>query len=221
MLEIMRSHKFFSVFLLTAITVMIIITFVFWGIGPNTTPSAGFVAQVEDEKITLDEYWRAYDNEYRRLRDTYSEEEIKKLDIKNRVLEALIDRKVLIIAARKAGMVVTKEELREVIASNPYFQRDGVFDPNVYTKALKLNRMTPKTFEEGLKEDILFQRMSRLIGETAELTPGERKILESIKGDSDQLTQLFLATKADLTIKAYVEGLKQTMRIRINENIIS
>ncbi|NOZ68337.1 MAG: hypothetical protein GXP46_03640 [Deferribacteres bacterium] len=52
MLKIMRSHKFFTVFLLSAITIMISIAFIFWGIGPKDNPSVTFVAQINGERIT-------------------------------------------------------------------------------------------------------------------------------------------------------------------------
>jgi len=221
MLKIMRTHKFFTLFLLSAVTIMIIITFIFWGIGPKTNPSAGIVAQVEDERITLNEYWRAYDDEYKRLRDIYPDEkEIKKLNLKERVLDSLIDRKVLLIAARRAGITVTEEELQEVIMNMPYFQRDGVFDRNIYLKALRLNRMSPQIFEERLRNDLTISKMTRLISETTELTPEEQKILNAIKGNKNQLMGIFFSTKSNQAIKAYVEGLKRHMKIKINWDLI-
>jgi len=68
MLKIMQSHKFFTVFVLSAITIMISVAFIFWGIGPKDSAQVTYVASVENEKIPLDEYWRAYDNEVKRLK---------------------------------------------------------------------------------------------------------------------------------------------------------
>jgi hypothetical protein len=90
MLKIMRSNKFFSVFLLTAITIMLTVAFIFWGIGPKDNPQAQFVAEINGDRIMLDEYYRAYDNEYRRLKDQYSDEEIEKMNIPDRVINSLI-----------------------------------------------------------------------------------------------------------------------------------
>ncbi len=222
MLELMRSHKFFSVFLLSAITFMIIITFVFWGIGPQDNSTTAIIVQVEDEVITIDEYWRAYDSEYKRLRGIYpNEEEIKKLNIGERVLDNLIDRMVLIVAAEKAGIRVTEDELQEEIMNIPYFQKDGIFVPDIYKRALKLNRLTPQVFEEQLRNDMVFTKMSRLIRETVELTVDEKEMVEALKEQNPQIAEAILASKGNQALKAHIEALKRRMKIRVNRELIT
>lgn len=223
MLKIMGSHKFFTVFVLSAITIMISVAFIFWGIGPKDNPQIAYVAQIEDHRITLDEYWRVYDNEYRKLGEQYSDpEEIKQLNLEDRVLHSLVDRAVLLIAAEKAGITVTEKELQETIMNTEYFQRNGVFDPNVYKRALKLSRLTPRAYESGLRKDMIIAKMSNLIGETAELTSEELKILDSVKDDNkDQLDRILRSSKSNQTIQAYIESMKRQLDIRINRDLIS
>jgi peptidyl-prolyl cis-trans isomerase D len=222
MLELMRSHKFFSVFLLSAITFMIIITFVFWGIGPKDNPTTSIVVEVEDERLTINEYWRAYDNEYKRLREIYqNEEEIKKLNVGERVLDSLIDRMVLTVAAKRAGIRVSEDEIQREIMNMPFFQRDGVFDPHVYKRALKLNRLTPQIFEEQLRNDLIFTKMSRLIRETADFTAEEKEMVESLKENNPQLAEAILSSKGNQALKAYIEAMKERMKIKINRDLIS
>jgi peptidyl-prolyl cis-trans isomerase D len=221
MLQIMRSHKFFTVFLLGGITIIIIIVFIFWGIGPQQNPSTAIVAKVGNERITLAEYERAYANAYRRAWETYKDEEqIEKLNLKQRVIEELIDNLVLMLVAERAGIRVTKEELREVILNEPAFQINGIFSKEVYERRLKLNRMTPAMFENSIKNELLLNKIRRLISETTELSPEEKNMLESIKGDKGQLADIFLFSKRELAIKAYIEALKRQMDITINRDII-
>ncbi len=223
MLRVMRSHKFFTVFILSAITIMIIIVFVFWGIGPQTTRSQSIVAQVNNEAITPDEYERAYANAYRRAWDRYqNEEEIKKLNLKMRVLDELIDNIVLMSAAKKAGITVTEKELQEVIMNEPAFQAEGVFNKGVYERRLKLNRMSPAMYENAIREELLFNKMRSLIAETADLSAEELSILNTFKGkDQSQLSGFFIYAKKEMAIKAYVESLKRQMKITINKEFIS
>jgi len=219
MLEIMRSHKFFSVFLLSAITVMIIITFVFWGVGPRENPSDMVIARIEGEKITQQEYWRAYDNIQQYYRKIYGEEELEKLNLKEKVLNNLIENRVLIIAARTNGVKVTEGELQEAIIANPIFHRNGVFDSGVYMRVLKLNRMTPEMYESATMNELILNKMQRLIGEMAELTVDEKKILDSVKEGKKQLAETLLLSKKELAVKAYIEGLKRQMKIKISRGI--
>ncbi|HBH61295.1 MAG TPA: hypothetical protein DDX85_06050 [Nitrospiraceae bacterium] len=223
MLKIMQSHKFFTVFVLSAITIMISVAFIFWGIGPKDSAQVTYVASVENEKIPLDEYWRAYDNEVKRLKDeNKSPEEIEKLHLKDRVLATLVNRIVLVSAASKAGITVTEEELQEAIIHTPYFQRNGVFDPEVYKRALRLNRLNPQSFENTMRNDLIISKMSNLIGETAELSSEELQILESMNVENkDQLRSFFRSSKSSQSIQAYIESVKRHMDIKINKDLIS
>ena len=217
----MRGNKFFSVFLLSAITIMISVAFIFWGIGPQDNAAVQFVAQIEDDNILLEEYYRAYDSEYNRLRDQYTDDEIEKMNIPDRVINALIDRRVILIAAENAGITVTEKELQDAIMRAPYFQRDGVFDVNVYERSLKINRISPTNFENSMRSDLISAKMTALIGETVELSSEETKILDSIQGDNkDQLTQIFLSSKSQQTVNAYIESLKRQLDIVLNRDLI-
>ncbi len=223
MLKIMQGNKFFTVFLLSAITIMITIAFVFWGIGPKDNPSVAIVAQIEDEKITIEDFWRAYDNEYKRLKEQYPDpKDIEKLNLEDRVLLSLIDRSVLQIAAEQAGMNVSEKEIQNSIINTPYFQRNGVFDQSVYRRALKLNRLTPQVYENSIRNDMLITKISRLIGETTELSKDELKIIDSMKGgNSEQLNEIFRSSKNRQNIAAYIESFKQRLDITINRDLIS
>jgi len=222
MLEIMHSNKFFSVFVLGAVTFMIIISFVFWGIGPKDNPSLSYVAHIEDEKISVEEYWRTYDNEYKKAREQYTDEkEIEALNLPDKVINALVDRTVLLIAAERAEIVASDRELQNVIVNAPYFQRDGVFNPQVYKRALRLNRTNPQAYEAGLRQDLIVAKISNLIGETTELSPEENKMLESIEGgNKSQLKQIFLRSKSSQTLQAYIEGIKRQLKITINRDLV-
>jgi peptidyl-prolyl cis-trans isomerase D len=224
MLKTMRHSKFFTVFLLSAITIMISVAFIFWGIGPKDNPTVQYVAEIDDEKITLEQFWQAYDIEYKKLKEQYpNPEDMEKLNLEERVLGSLVDRTVLLIAARQAGIQVTENELQEAIMSAPVFQSNGVFDENIYQRYLqRLKRQSPQSFEYELRNDMMRNKMGRLIGEAAELTSEELKIIDSIKGGNrDQLTDIFLQTKSNQTIKAYIEGIKKQLDITVNRELIS
>jgi peptidyl-prolyl cis-trans isomerase D len=222
MLKVMRSNKFFTVFLLGGVSIMITIVFIFWGIGPQQNPSEAIVAEVEKSKITFSEYDRAYQIAYRRARDTYEDEkQIENLNLRVAVLDELIDGRVLAFTADKSGVKVTEDEIRKAVMSEPAFQKDGLFNKEIYERRLKLNRMTPSVFESQLRNDLLLNKMRRLFGETAELGAEELSILESVKDNQGQFRNAFLTAKRNLAVKAYVEGLKRRLEITVNDGYIS
>ena len=224
MLKTMRHSKFFTVFLLSAITLMISVAFIFWGIGPKDGPTVSLLAEIEDEKITIDQFWQAHDIEYKKLREQYpNPEDIEKLNLEDRVLGSLVDKAVLLIAARKAGLKVTENELQDAIKNIPAFQREGVFDEIIYRRYLdRIRRQSPQSFEDEIRQDMMRAKMGRLISETAELTAEELKIIDSIKGgNKNQLTEIFRSTKSNQSIKAYIEGIKKQLDITINKDLIS
>lgn len=223
MLKTMSTNKIFTLVILSAVTVMIIITFVFWGIGPKDNQTVEVVANIDSEKIPLDEFWRTYDSEFKRMRDAgTSPEDIEKQNVKEKVLNTLVDRAVLLVAARNAGITVTERELQDAIMKTEFFQRNGAFDRDVYTRALRLNRMTPQVYEAVLKKDMIINKMVRLIGETTDLSPDEMRIIDSISGgNKGQLLEVFRASKSNMSVKAYVDGYKRQLKIEIRKELIS
>lgn len=208
--------------MLSVITIMITVAFIFWGIGPNSKQPVEFVAEIEGNAITLEQYWRAYDSEYNRLKDQGTKpEDIEKINLKDRILSRIVNRRVLLFAADQAGISITENELQAEIINSPYFQKDGVFNRDVYERRLRINRITPSKYETSLRDDMVIAKMSRIISEAAELSAEELKIIESIQGgNKEQLSEIFRSSKSNQIITAYIESIKKEMNIKINKDLI-
>lgn len=214
MLKSMRKHaKYFYV-----LFVLVILSFIFWGVGGIDQPSTVPVAVIGEETITVDEYWRAYQSTIDLYRDIYKEEfDEEKLGLKQNVLNSLVAERVLFVAAEQAGLAVSDSELQEAIINEPAFMRDGRFNRQVYLRALELNRITPGAYEESKRRDLMGEKMKRLIEESVDLTPSE---LDKVKGD-DTLRQILLESKRQAALESFIEGLKRQMRITVNEQLVS
>lgn len=221
MLYFMRKHaKFFYVFFF-----LIIISFIFFYVGPIDKSTTVPVAEIGKEKITLEEYWRTYERARDFYRDLYKEkfdEELeKKLKLREKVLDSLIEEKVLLLAAKDLGIKVKDEELEEAITHEQAFTRNGVFDREIYLRTLQLNRITPELFENAKRQELTLIKMKRLIGESVDLTDSE---IKQVTGDEQTIMafrQAVLLDKREKAIKSYVEGLKKQMKIKINAQLIS
>jgi len=112
---------------------IVILSFIFWGVGRvGDSGKGGVVAEVGQYKITAEDYWRTYDRTFKFYRDLYKEkfdEDMQnKLNLKEAVLNSLIDSRVMLIAAKQNGITVSDEELNDAIRNEPAFMQNGAFD---------------------------------------------------------------------------------------------
>lgn len=214
MLKAMRKHaKFFYVLFF-----IIILSFIFWGVGTVDKSTAVPIAEVGNSKITLEEYWSAYDRArefYRNVsKGTFTEEMEKQLNLKQRVLDALIEDATLLAAARKMGIQVSDAELEEAITNDPPFMRDGKFNKEVYLRSLQLNRLTPEYYEAMKRQELILTKVRRLIGESVDLPD------EANAPSDPQMKSALLAQMRDSAVKSYVEGLKKQMKVKVNRQLL-
>lgn len=214
MLKAMRKHaKFFYVFFF-----IIILSFIFWGVGTVDKSTAVPIAEVGKSKITLEEYWSAYDRArdfYRNVtKGTFTEEMEKQLNLKQRVLDSLIEDAALLAAARKMGIQVSDAELEETITNDPPFMRDGKFNKEVYLRSLQLNRLTPEYYEALKRKELILTKVRRLIGESVDLTD------EATTTSDPQMRSALLAQMRGNAVKSYVEGLKKQMKVKVNQQLL-
>jgi peptidyl-prolyl cis-trans isomerase D len=217
----MRKHARFFYFLFF----IVIITFIFWGVGGLDQPTSVSVAQIGEEKITVEEYWRAYENVRNAYRDLYQgkldEEAEKKLQLKESVLNNLIEQRVLLLAAKSLGITVTDKELQSVIMRDPRFMRDGVFRKDIYFRTLELNRRTPEQYEQFMRRELVLQKMRRMIDSAVDMTPVETAQLPADEALAAQLKQALLSQKRSVALKSFVESMKEKMEVKINKDAIS
>jgi peptidyl-prolyl cis-trans isomerase D len=217
----MRKHAKFFYFLFF----IVILSFIFWGVGTLDKPTAVSVAEIGKERVTVEEYWRAYENVRQQFRDIYKEkfdaEMEKSLKLKETVLNSLIEERVLLISAAELGIKVTDKELQDAIVNDPRFMRDGIFRKDVYFRTLDLNRLTPEMFENSMRQQLTLLKMRRLIASAVDVNPLD---LRGVSGDEKKINeakQAILADKGNAAIKSYVDGVKQRMKFKVNMDLIS
>ena len=224
MLRAMRKHaKYFYVLFF-----IVILSFVFWGVGTvDKTGGVEVVAEVGKYKITGDEYWKTYDRIYRFYREIYKdkfdEETEKKMNLKENVLDSMIDERVLLTAAKEAGVVVSDEELQDSVAHDPAFMKDGAFNKEMYLNRLRLSRMTPETFESMKRHELTLTKMKQLIEVSVDATTIDAQ-LPQIPGNEQaekMIRQTMLADKQKRALKSYIDGLKKGMNIKVNKQLIA
>ncbi|MCB2183509.1 MAG: SurA N-terminal domain-containing protein [Desulfobulbaceae bacterium] len=162
---------------LQATVLIIIIVFVFWGVGANQSGVRNAVATVNGEPITLGEY----DQAYKRTIDQYSSQFggslpkgfLEALDVKHQVLNQLIQRSLLLQGGAEMGLYVSNQEIQNAIKEMTVFQNNGVFDVSRYKEVLKGSRLTPTKFENGLRTDLLATKVASAVSGFGRVVPFE------------------------------------------------
>ena len=221
MLKTMRKHaRFFYV-----LFIIVILSFIFWGVGTVDKSGAPSVAEIGKEKITAEEFWRAYDQMRTTLRETYkdqfNEEMEKKLNLKEAVLSNLIAERILAVTADSIGVTVTDQELQDVITHEPAFMRDGVFNRDIYFRVLQLQRQTPEMFESSLRQQLIAARMRQLIWSSVEVNPLDLKNISGDDKDVNEKIKAIVTSNRNAAFASYVYGVRQHMNVKINTDLIS
>jgi peptidyl-prolyl cis-trans isomerase D len=180
MLSTIREHA--DSWMIKAILWLIIFAFVgtifySWGMGGASGSGGGAIAVVEGEKIYQQEYDQTFNNLvdfYRQqFRNQFSEDMIKKLDLKTQALEALIQKKLLLMAAEKQNLRVSDTELISHIKELPVFQSDNKFSDKTYHNYLKFQRITPGEFEDNQRQALILDKLEKLFQTSSKVSQSE------------------------------------------------
>ena len=190
----MRKHA--GSWMIKIILFVIVIVFIFWGVGSVKSRRANRVAEVNGEVITVSEYKDVYENlknQYRRVYGSnLTEELLRMLNLRQQALWRLIDRKLMLQQARKMGLQVTDAELAASIQSIKAFQTNGVFDSNRYQRLLARARMTPEAFEIDQRQSLILSRLQNILLAGVTVSDGElRSYYDWLKAEVDIQYVLF------------------------------
>jgi len=83
------------------------------------------------------------------------------------VLESIVRQRLLINQAARGGLLVSDQQLQQLISEQPAFQEDGRFSHARYEELLRRQNMTPIGFENGLRRDLMMERVSNAYRATA------------------------------------------------------
>ena len=162
---------------LQATVIVIILVFVFWGVGTNQGPGRNGIATVNGETITFQEYDKAYE----RTMDQYQAQFggnlpadfAKTIGLKRQVLDQLIQTALIRQGGREMGIYASDEEIQDAIRNMPVFLNNGEFDVERYNTVLRCSRLTPKKFETGMRADMLSGTTARQVAAFAHALDSE------------------------------------------------
>ena len=171
MLQTIRE-RFTGVFAVTVFG-MIVVSFIFWGIGNFTFLSGSSAATVDGVEISTAQLEGAYQNQLLQYSDYGNLPAETRQAIKSSTLERMIRETVVDLYVGEEGYRIGDEQIAEIIQSAPEFQEDGVFKKELYYNWLDQTVQSARAFEAQQRQALRLGQLQRGIGATAFVTPTE------------------------------------------------
>lgn len=171
------------------ILMLIFIPFALFGIDSylNQAGNNQTIAKVNGYKITLPEYNRAIENVRNRIISEGKKVDpimFDSFDFKESVIDSLITKQLLNDDIKKSKFKITDQQLSQYIIGMPEFLKDGKFSQEIYDKVLQNNQLTPKKFEQSIRNDLLIQQVRDGLQKLKFIPPNN--LAETLKATSQQ-----------------------------------
>lgn len=158
---------------------IIVVVFVFLGVGSFGSKRNDSIATINDEPITIKEFQQEYklivDQMRSRFGKNLNDDILKALNVKQQALDSLIERKLILAQADKLEIIVSKKELQENLFSIKAFRKDGIFNLDQYKKVLSLNSLNPEIFEYNQLNSMRQQKVKDLVLSTVNVSDLEAR----------------------------------------------
>ncbi|HYQ97788.1 MAG TPA: SurA N-terminal domain-containing protein, partial [Candidatus Nitrosocosmicus sp.] len=166
----------------------------FYGGSQQPTGVTSHVAEVNGESISQREFIVHYQRAVERYREMFkgslTPELLKNLNIKQSLLEEMIEARLVLQEARRLGLSATDEELMNAIAQVPEFHVNGRFNKERYIQLLRANRLTPAQFEEDQRKQLTIQRLLGVLADAAHVT--EAEVRERYRFEQEKINLQFV-----------------------------
>ncbi len=158
---------------------IIILVFIFWGVGSMTGGTAHTVATVNDQAISAQEYSQELQRQFATFRQQMPElagNPIMAEGLKNEVLQLMITSAIKQQEAKRLGIIVAPHELLAMIGKIGLFQDSaGKFDKTKYAEQLAARKIVPGDFEESYKKQIAEEKLQAYIALTVDVPEAEAR----------------------------------------------
>ncbi len=175
MLNIMRKNA--SSWLIKVVFSIIVIVFVFWGVGSFRERQAQRVAMVNGEAISVEAYGMAYkaamDNLQKRYGNRLTKEVVDMLQVPQQVINDLVTRELMLQAADDMALRVTNDEVVNAIQRMEAFKEAGIFSNRRYSLLLSREKLSPEQFEASMRDDLTIQKLRAVLSSGLKVTDAE------------------------------------------------
>ena len=216
MLQLIRDRA--TGWIAWVIIVLICIPFALFGINQYFEADQGLVvASVDDSEISYSQYRSAVQQQreqlQRMLGGNVGQELLDSPQMREQVLQSLIDDEAMLQGAVKTGLRVGDVQVARAIRVMPVFQDAGQFSVERYNAVLRAQGMTSEGFELNLRRSLLTEQVRAAVRRTAIVTSAEvdqalsfsneRRVIKLL---NIELAALQIAAADEASIKSWYEA---------------
>lgn len=175
---------------------VLIIPFALWGINEyfgNSGPLT--VATVNGTEISKREFQQVFYEQRARMQQMLGEQYDSRIfdsQIKQRVINELVERELLLQYANEHGYRVPEQIIAETIRSIDAFREDGVFSNELYNQNLQAQGQSPGSFEQRVYRVLLSGQLPDGITSTVLVTDVELEAVVRLEEQKRDLRYLLL-----------------------------
>jgi peptidyl-prolyl cis-trans isomerase D len=177
---------------------IIVLVFVFWGVGSSYRGTLNSVATVNKEPITYEDFQKTYERvveQYRtQLGGNLPKGLIESLGLDKQVLDQLIQRELLRQGAQKMGILVSDLEVKQAVEKMEAFRTNDIFNVEQYKSILTSSGMTPTSFEGSMRADLVTTKVVDQLMRFAKVTPME--INENFNYENEEIKLEYVVFKS-------------------------
>ncbi len=217
MISWMQKHNKYLVWTIWVATIAFIgAGFVGWG-SYSFGSKAGNVAKVGEVEIKQAKLNMAYSSLYNQynqaMQGTLDDKKAKEMGLIQQAFARLATQAKILNFAIDTGIVVSDAEVANRLENIPSFQKEGVFNREIYDGYLRSQRLKAKAFEETLREELIIEKTIALLN--VEGLALEEEAISAAMNVSDKLAYKVLTnsdvdfTLDEVKVKAFWELQKE------------
>ena len=182
---------------------LVILTFAVAGLGSYTNSTDTSVATVNGEKISQQDFNKAYQAQRNRMAqqfgdmfDTLSNDSNYMTNFRQGVLDNLINERLIDQSAESLAIRISDERLKKTIREMPEFQVDGVFDNNRYLAIINQSGFFQSSnFRDYLRVEMTRRQLSQALVSTEFNLPYQEKLQQALQNQTRDIRFATISAK--------------------------
>jgi peptidyl-prolyl cis-trans isomerase D len=218
----------------------VLVTFVggvfvfFMGVGGGFqpgTPTGNAVVELGDTRMAVVDFQRVRAQQEASYREQLGDQFDARAAapfLDSQALRTLVESAILVDSARGLGLLVSREEIQELVRQSPAFRNEsGQFDRDAFVSYAEYEFGSQRLFLDVVRQDLLRQKMIGLLYGMASVSESEARsaalyALEEVRIgyvsiEAERLPEA--EALDDATIAAYLEANRDALQVRYDQNI--